>query len=127
MTRTTFRNCGYRSDKFNQYDKSPTRGCADNPQNGCNPDSSTFGFLTHSDEFTPEVMQGSKEIKFDNCGRRFRFSNEQLDSVSGRGQNWLDTDGSVSGLGEPTLIGSGLNSVKDWWGVDDEGKRFVLL
>jgi hypothetical protein len=123
MSRTTFRNCGYRSDKYNQYDTSLLRGCGDEPEYGCSSSSSVFGFLTHSDEFTPEVMQATKDIKFENCGRRFRFSNEALDSVSGRGQNWWDSDGTVSGLGKPTLIGSGLWSVRNWWGVDANGTK----
>lgn len=71
-------------------------------------------------------MQGTKAIAFQNCGRRFRFSNEALDSVSGRAQNWLDTDGTVSGSGKPTLIGSGLWSSKDWWGVDPNGMSFHI-
>jgi hypothetical protein len=121
LTNTTFRNCGYRSDNFSQYDQSPDRGCGDDVYAGCRDDSSVFGFLTHSDEFTPEIMQATSGITFENCGRRFKFSFEQLDSVSGRAQNWLDVDGSASGLGEPTLMVSGLFSVKDWWGVDDEG------
>lgn len=70
-------------------------------------------------------MQGTRYITFDNCGRRFKFSQNELDSVSARGQNWLDVDGTVSGLGEATLIGSGLDSAKNWWGVDDEG-RYLL-
>lgn len=53
ITQSTFRNCGYRSDEFNQYDDSPDRGCDDDPETGCADSSSTFGFLTHSDEFTP--------------------------------------------------------------------------
>jgi hypothetical protein len=92
---------------------------------GCRDDSSVFGFLTHSDEFTPEIMQATSNIRFNNCGRRFKFSNDQLDSVSGRAQNWVDVDGTVSGFGVPTLIGSGLYSVKDWWGVDNEGMLYI--
>ena len=41
--------------------------------------------------------------------------------MSGRGQNWLDVDGSVTGLGERSVIGSGLSSAGMWWKVDDEG------
>jgi hypothetical protein len=121
LTGVTFQNCGYRSNNFSQYDNSTSRGCGNDVQMGCRDSSSTFGFLTHSDQFTPEVMQATSGIKFINCGRRFKFSNNQLDSVSGRGQNWLDMDGSASGLGVPTLMGSGLFSAKDWWGVDDDG------
>lgn len=123
LTSVTFRNCGVRTDQYNQYDSSPTRGCSpSNTQTGCRDDSSTFGFLTHSDQFTPQVMQATNRISFDNCGRRFRFSMEDLDSVSGRGQSWYDGDGSVSGFYEPTIISSGLPSAKGWWTVDDDGK-----
>jgi hypothetical protein len=122
ITQSTFRNCGYRSAAFNQYDNSTDRGCGDNPTTGCQTGSSVFGFLTHSDQFTPEIMQGTRNITFAKCGRRFKFSMDLLETVSGRGQNWLDVDGSVSGLRQPTLIGSGLALAKDWWSVDNEGK-----
>jgi hypothetical protein len=126
ITSSTFRNCGYRSDLYAQYDQSPTRGCSDtNVSNACYKDSTVFGFLTHSDQFTPEVMQGTRDIKFENCGRRFKFTKDTLETVSGRGQCWLDADGSASGLNEPTIIGSGLALAKDWWGVDNEGKRKI--
>lgn len=123
MTNAVFRNCGLRSDDFDQYDSSPDRGCDSTDLfNGCSAESTVFGFLTHSDFHTPEVMQGTSGIQFDNCGRRFRFTLGTLDTVSGRGQNWLDADGSISGLNVPTLIGSGLPSAEDWWHVDDDGK-----
>jgi hypothetical protein len=124
ITDAMFRNCGYRSDGFNQYDTSPDRGCGDSDSNGCLSESTVFGFLTHSDEFTPEIMQGTRNVTFENCGRRFSLDNfnGNSDTVSGRGQNWLDADGSASGLGVPTLIASGIESASDWWTVDDEGK-----
>jgi hypothetical protein len=123
ITRATFRNCGLRSDEYNQYDTSSDRGCSGvDPQKGCRDDSTVFGFLTHSDQFTPQIMQGTKGITFDNCGRRFKFTSDDKDTVSGRGQNWLDADGSVSGLNEPALIGSGLKNASNWWAVDDDSK-----
>ena len=67
----------------------------------------------------PEVMQATKNLTFIDCGRRFRYTVSVNDTVSGRSQSWLDIDGSASGLNVPTLIGSGLDSVKDWWGVED--------
>ena len=67
-----------------------------------------FGFVTHSDQMVPEVMQATKGLKFTDCGRRFRFTVDGEDTVAGRCQNWLDVDGSASGLNVPTLIGSGL-------------------
>jgi hypothetical protein len=126
ITNSLFRNCGYRSAQYNQYDNSANRGCGDDAQTGCSSSSTVFGFLAHSDQFTPEVMQGTKNITFQNCGRRFFLSNfngpSAPSTVSGRTQNWLDTDGSVSGLGVPALIGSGQVEAGLWWTVDNEGK-----
>ena len=79
--------------------------------------------LTHSDEFNPEVMQATKDITYEDCGRRFKladFANDELSSVSGRIQNWLDIDGSASGLNEPTIIGSGLADTGKWWRVEED-------
>ena len=121
LSQITFRNCGYRSDTYNQYDTSVTRGCGNSSSYGCSPDSSTWGFLTISNEFTPEVMQATKQIQYDDCGRRFKFSHDLLDTASGRAQNWYDIDGTASGTNCPTLIGSGLVKSKDWFGVDDQG------
>jgi hypothetical protein len=126
ITNSLFRQCGYRSSEFAQYETSPTRGCDGNGSNGCHQRSTTFGFLTHSDQFTPEIMQGTNEILFENCGRRFYLSDfrgdDLPDTVSGRGQNWIDVDGSASGLNEPTIIVSGLSSVKTWLEVDGDGE-----
>ena len=121
LSNVTFRNCGFRSDAFLQYDTSPSRGCDSNVIDGCKNESSVFSSLTHSNEFTPEIMQATVGVRYENCGRRLRLTNI-LDTSSGRAQNWIDVDGSVSGLGVPTFIGSGLDSVNDWWMVDDEGK-----
>lgn len=44
------------------------------------------------------------------------------DTVSGRGQNWVDVDGSASGLFEPTIIVSGLPSATSWLEVDSDGE-----
>jgi hypothetical protein len=127
ITESAFRNCGYRSDVYKQYDQSPDRGCDDSNANGCADSSTVFGFLTHSDEFTPEIMQGTRDITFDNCGRIFSLSNwfDSQNTVSGRNQNWFDADGSVSGLGVPTIIGSGFTNVSSWWEVDSNGKLDV--
>lgn len=121
ITNAEFRNCGYRSSQYNQYDASLTRGCGDSDSNGCDSESTTFGFLSHSDQFIPQVMQGTRAITFNNCGRRFALTVNPPETVSGRSQNWLDVDGSVTGFKTPSLIGSGLDGVKGWWQVDDEG------
>jgi hypothetical protein len=116
ITNSTFRRCGYRSSLYNQYDQSPSRGCDD-----------TFGFLSHSDEFNPEVMQGTRNIIFQQCGRRFKFTVTNPTTVSGRLQNWVDFDGSVSGLNEATLIGSGLNDAGLWWKVEPSGELEISV
>jgi hypothetical protein len=68
-------------------------------------------------------MQGTRAISFEKCGRRFSLDNFlDADTVSGRAQNWLDTDGTASGRGVPTFIVSGSNSALEWWTVDDYGK-----
>lgn len=121
MTNATFRHCGARLSN-NAYETSPTRGCDTNTNNGCSSDSTVFGFLTHSDQFTPEIMQSTKGITYEDCGRRFKLSdynnNNSPSSVSGRDQNWHDYDGSASGTGEDTIIGSGLADAGLWWKVD---------
>lgn len=67
-------------------------------------------------------MQGTRAIKFENCGRRFSLDNwNGLDTVSGRAQNWLDVDGSASGTGMPTIMVSGAASATNWWNVDNNG------
>jgi len=119
ITASTFRNCGIRSGNYAQYDNSPTRGCSSTSKNkGCKNSSTVFGFITHSDEHNPEVMQGTREIVFEDVGRRFAFIWTSPTTISGRLQNWMDFDGSVSGLGEPTIIGSGLPDTGLWWRVD---------
>jgi hypothetical protein len=117
ITDSTFRNCGYRSEQYNQYDTSGTRGCGDNPYNGCHDGSTVFGFLTHSDQFNPEIMQATRDITFEDVGRRFKFTRTFNETVSGRTQNWYDADGSVTGLGAPTFIGSGFSGAGQWWRV----------
>ena len=122
ITDSKFRSCGYRSDEFNQYNTSPDRGCGDDPSTGCASDSTVFGFLAHSDQFNPEVMQGTARITEENNGRRFRLHNfrqDQAVTVSGRDANWLDVDGSVTGFGVRSFITSGFAECGLWWAVDD--------
>jgi len=67
-------------------------------------------------------MQATANITFEDCGRRFYLRNYQYDGshISGRLQNWLDTDGSVSGFGEPTVLASGQPEAGLWWQVDND-------
>jgi hypothetical protein len=125
VTNTTFRNCGIRSNEYSQYDQNPDRGCGNEADIGCNSESSVWGFITHSDSKVPEVMQATRNITFENCGRRFRFRDfrkNRPSSVSGREQNWYDADGTITGLGERSVAASGLADAGMWWKVDDEGK-----
>ena len=126
ITRTTFRNCGYRSSLYDQYNDDPTRGCGNDAATGCDDDSFVFGFRAHSDQHNPELMQATEAIRFENCGRRFNlhdYRGTNLPStVSGRLQNWFDVDGSVTGFGEPSIIGSGLSDAGLWWAADQDGK-----
>jgi len=121
ISNSTFRNCGARNVN-NAYDTSPTRGCDTNTINGCSSGSTVWGFLTHSDQFTPELMQATSGIVYEDCGRRFKLADFADDnspsSVSGRAQNWIDKDGSASGLNENTIIASGLADAGNWWKVD---------
>mmetsp|Transcript_17779 Transcript_17779/g.35766 ORF Transcript_17779/g.35766 Transcript_17779/m.35766 type:complete len:1390 (-) Transcript_17779:60-4229(-) len=124
ISNAVFRNCGFRSTEYDQYDNSPNRGCGDNDATGCHSDSTVFGFLAHSDEFNPEIMQGTRNVAYENVGRRFYLDNfrgdDQPTTVSGRTQNWCDVDGTASGLNVPTLIASGYRQdCGSWWHVDD--------
>jgi hypothetical protein len=80
--------------------------------------------LTHSDQFVPELMQGTRSITFENCGRRFRQidfrQNQTFTSVFGREQNWYDFDGSITGLGSKSVAASGLSDAGMWWEVNEE-------
>lgn len=125
-----FRNCGYRSEQYEEYDLSPTRGCGNKNDMGCSSSSSVWSMLTHSDQFVPEMMQGTKDITFENCRRRFRqqdYRSNKPSSVSGREQNWYDMDGTVTGLGELSVVASGLADAGMWWEVDNEGKSIDTL
>jgi hypothetical protein len=69
-----------------------------------------------------QIMQATSGIKFENVGRRFMMYDWRVNaptSVSSRLQNWVDYDGSVTGFGEYSLIGSGEADTGLWWVVDD--------
>jgi len=122
ISNSHFRRCGYRSDEYDQYDSSPDRGCGDDAATGCASRSTVWGFLAHSDQFVPEIMQGTRNISYEKCGRRFYLRNYRGDftTVSGRTQNWIDADGTASGLNVPTIIGSGYSEAGLWWAAGDE-------
>lgn len=127
ITHSIFRNCGIRSNDtyvFDQYEKGDELGCVNDGSNsGCKGQSSVWLFNSHSDLNLPEIMQATKNITYQNCGRRFRFGSDEVESVSARQQNWFDADGTASGVGEPVFMGSGLEGATAWWHADDEGKN----
>lgn len=69
-------------------------------------------------------MQATRDVTYLDCGRRFRLydyaHNNNPSSVSGRTQNWMDIDGTTSGLNTPTIIGSGLTDAGHWWNIEDD-------
>ena len=126
VSNTTFHSCGMRTT--NGAGSLPNDGCGDG-STGCNRLSSVWSLLTHSDEHVPEFMQATKTIIYINCGLRFRndnfvtdqggtLSNGMASTVSERIQSWYDADGTTSGLGVPTIIGSGASEAGDWWRLD---------
>jgi hypothetical protein len=40
-------------------------------------------------------------------------------TMSARASNWIDADGSASGVGEPAFMGSGTIDAGLWWKIDD--------
>jgi len=74
--------------------------------------------LTHSDQFTPDSMIITKNFVFESSGdassaeRLGVTINASFPTVSHRMQNWGDADGSLSGRGVPTALGS---SRQGWW------------
>ena len=80
--------------------------------------------LTHSDRFTPDAMIATAGLKFERSGdasSRLRLGmtvNATPATWSGRMQNWLDADGSLSGRGAATILGSAVPNARDWWRLD---------
>ncbi|KAJ3262303.1 Fibrocystin-L [Boothiomyces macroporosus] len=109
LTNTTFRNC---TTNWN--------GCI--PQTGMNGIQYCMGtawnFLTHSDQFVPEQMQATGNINYQLCDptKLWRFGQTAHISVSGRMQNWKDTDGTASMQASPQKIGSAW--ANKWWLLD---------
>ena len=76
-------------------------------------------------------MQASKGIRYVSCGLRFRMKNFVTDyggsltngmssTVSERIASWLDVDGTTSGRGVATIIGSANAEAGDWWRLDSQ-------
>ena len=83
---------------------------------------STWQFLTHSDQFVPDAMQATIGIIYENTDYDKRISRNvdnmlTRNTTSGRLQNWDDLDGSASGTGVPTIMGS--STANDWYKMDN--------
>ena len=120
VTNTVFRKCGARTAVFDEYNNDPTRGCGPDE---CEADSFVFGFRASSNQHNPELMQATRNITFDNCGRRFSLHQGGTPfgtTTSSRIQNWFDVDGSVTGIGRKSLIVSGVTSTGRWWNADQD-------
>jgi hypothetical protein len=85
--------------------------------NSCHP----WTLLTHSDQFVPEVMQATRNIRYENCNMTnlWRFESRTANTVSGRLANWIDQDGSVSGRSDGPLI-MGSTWANDWWNLGND-------
>ena len=78
----------------------------------------------HSDQFLPQGINAIKDIQFINvsdearlcinhCGEECRDTAKP--TMASKMQNIWDYDGSISGSGYPTIVGSNI----DWWNADD--------
>jgi hypothetical protein len=79
--------------------------------------------LTHSDQFTPDVMIAAKKIQYDPPVFDNRLlitvtvnTSESTPTVSHRMQSWLDVDGTFSQSSGPSQIGSLRGGW--WWKLD---------
>jgi hypothetical protein len=107
---STFRNC-----------RNDWSGCIFGSEAGkCN-GAAVFTSLTHSDQFVPQIMQITSGINYTNCNNIWRSSTQLTDAtgetVSGRMQSWLDADGTASGTGQRSMIGSAW--ADQWWKMND--------
>ena len=76
----------------------------------------------------PEIVQVTKNITFDNCGRRFSCNSGDYETNQAMRENVIDMDGSLSGLGEYTYMVPAINRSKAWWNADDEGTvQYVFI
>eukprot|EP01113_Clastostelium_recurvatum_P030352 TRINITY_DN3679_c0_g2_i2.p1 TRINITY_DN3679_c0_g2~~TRINITY_DN3679_c0_g2_i2.p1 ORF type:complete len:910 (+),score=157.18 TRINITY_DN3679_c0_g2_i2:178-2907(+) len=111
LTNSTFRNC---EETWSRCVYPKEKGICNNV--------AVFTSLTHSDQFVPEMMQVTYNLKFQNVTDVWRYSTSGSSyhnyTVSSRLQNWLDADGSASRLagGGRTVIGSA--RAKEWWKIN---------
>jgi hypothetical protein len=112
----TFRRCG-----VYEASRAPATGCGNGKQ-GCHPLSSVFTFNAGSDRFVPQMLQATKGIRYESCGRHFHFSwpgrnNGMSSSLAERLINWYDADGTASGRAGATIMGSITADSNGWWNM----------
>ena len=73
-------------------------------------------------DFSPTQLRSEGQWPIDFRGMLLRNGPARFERAGERYQHWFDADGSVTGLGVPSLIGSGLVDTGLWWKVDDDGK-----
>lgn len=79
----------------------------------------TWELITHSSRFLPDLMQGTTRVRYaltPDATRVRPTQNYTNASVAHQLQSWLDADGSASGRGRPTLMGS--TRAASWWRLD---------
>ncbi|GIL62495.1 hypothetical protein Vafri_16705, partial [Volvox africanus] len=72
--------------------------------------------MVHSDEFKPAYISASRVISYRNVDSRALVNNPLAATGAGRYFNWIDTDGTATLRGRPTLIGSW----PSWWNLDSD-------
>eukprot|EP01132_Coremiostelium_polycephalum_P010213 gene10213-12524_t len=70
--------------------------------------------MTHSDIYKPQGISITKEIKYQNVATSQIIGHGTGDTGSARFFNFIDSDGSATKRGKPTLVGSHMN----WWNFD---------
>eukprot|EP01064_Diplonema_japonicum_P030132 TRINITY_DN5043_c0_g1_i1.p1 TRINITY_DN5043_c0_g1~~TRINITY_DN5043_c0_g1_i1.p1 ORF type:complete len:1658 (+),score=453.57 TRINITY_DN5043_c0_g1_i1:47-5020(+) len=70
----------------------------------------------HSDEFKPQQISAVNNIKYTNVDPSQYVSFKVAENGASRFFNFIDFDGSATGEGRPTILGSN----KDWWNVCDD-------
>jgi hypothetical protein len=95
------------------------RNCSRNSQP---PSFLNWQVLTHSDTFSPDAMIATRRVSYEGLGNDTSWlftptvNAQPLPTVSHRMQNWYDADGSLTGKGVPSIIGSARSGW--WWRLD---------
>ncbi|MDQ3230845.1 MAG: hypothetical protein M3Q07_03410, partial [Pseudobdellovibrionaceae bacterium] len=95
-SRTILKNVTFKNIK-----KSPNTS-AFRSRNTC-----AFYNMTHSDEFSPEFMTVVSGIQYINVDESQKIRHDTQNTLAARNFNFLDADGSATGTGRPTIVGSG--------------------